>query len=213
MIAWSSWTNDLAVHVIGCPSVVIEAEVRKAAQEFFRQSKCWRIEENARAVSAGVQSVDATPTSSDLDLVNVDAVRFDGNLLAPTSIELLDQLYSGDWADDTATAPTCYFQLTPNIVRVYPIPDADAVTGIALRLVVAPSDASAGLDDGIAAMYRKEIRTGALASLLMYQKTDWTNFDLGLAYMKLFDSMIASANSASAKAFVRARIPSRVTWC
>lgn len=212
MQAWSTWFPDLLPHVPGCPQILAEHELRRAAQVLMRRTRAWRIDEAARPVVAGQATVSVAPTSAELELVRVEAVWFDGKPLEPVTDDVMDALYSHDWRSDTGT-PSRFLQWVPGKIRLYPLPDADAVTGVTLRLSVAPSESSTGLPDDLAIRFRDEIHVGAKARLMLYPGRPWTNPDLGAVYGQAFDSLVGTATAAAARSYSDARIPSRMKWC
>jgi hypothetical protein len=163
---WSSWFPDLLPHVPGCPQILAEHELRRAAQVLMRRTRAWRIDEAARPVVAGQATVSVAPTSAELELVRVEAVWFDGKPLEPVTDDVMDALYSHDWRSDTGT-PSRFLQGVPGEIRLYPVPIADAVTGVTMRLSVAPSEGSTGLPDDLAIRFRDEIHVGAKARLML----------------------------------------------
>jgi hypothetical protein len=212
MKPWSYWFPDLMPHVPGVPEVLAEHELRRAAQAFFAQTMAWRAVETPRAVAADTEEVSVLPADSDLELVRVDAVWYDGELMDPIAPETLDDLYHDDWQTFKGT-PTKYLQVVPGVIRLYPVPLVDAVQGLKLRLVVQPSDTAAGLPDDMAARFRDEIHVGAKSRLMLYPGKPWSNPDLAVVYSQAFSAMANTATAAAARAFVQARIPSRVKWC
>jgi len=212
MKAWSYWLPDLMPHVPGCPQVLAEHELRRAAQAFFRQTLAWRVDEAPRAVAMGTDEMSVAPTDAGLELVRVDAIWYDGKKLDPITPETLDAQYVDDWQAQVGT-PTNFLQVVPGVIRLYPVPLVDAVTGLKLRLIVTPSDASAGLPDDIALKYRDEIHVGAKSRLMLYPGKPWTSPELAAVYGQAFNALVNQATASAARAFVQARLPSRVNWC
>ncbi len=212
MKAWSYWMPDLMPHVPGCPQVLAEHELRRAAQAFFHQTMAWRVDETPRAVTAGTDEVSVAPTDAGLELVRVDAIWYDGKKLDPITPETLDAQYVDDWQAQVGT-PTNFLQVVPGVIRLYPVPLVDAVTGLKLRLIVTPSDASTGLPDDMALKYRDEIHVGAKSRLMLYPGKPWTSPELAGVYGQAFNALVNQATASAARAFVQARLPSRVNWC
>jgi hypothetical protein len=212
MKAWSYWLPDLMPHVPGCPQVLAEHELRRAAQAFFQQTMAWRVDETPRAVLAGTDEISVAPADADLELVRVDAVWYDGQRLDPIAPETLDAQYHDDWQTQTDT-PTKFMQVVPGVIRLYPIPLVDAVTGLRLRLIVTPGETSTGLPDDLARRFRDEIHVGAKSRLMLYPGKPWTNIELAGVYGQAFNALVNQATAAAARAFVQARLPSRANWC
>ncbi len=212
MKTWSYWLPDLIPHVPECPQILAEHELRRSAQEFFRNTLAWRVTEADRPVLADEYEVDATPLNSDHELVRIDSAWYDGRLLEPVTYKTMDAKYCNDWQAHTGS-PTHYMQEIPGVVRLYPIPTANATDGLKLRIIVAPSETATGLPDDIAIKYREDVQVGAKARLMLYPGKTWSNPELAVFYSKAFENMIGKANIDAARGHVQARIPSRVTWC
>lgn len=212
MQAWASWFPDLLPHVPGCPQVLAEHELRRAAQVLMRRTRAWQVDVPAVAVGAGQDVVTVAPPSADHELVRVEAAWYDGRPLEPTTAEALDALYADDWRAHTGT-PSKYIQMVPGEIRLYPVPVADAVTGLSVRLSVAPSETAAGLPDDIALRFRDDVQVGAKARLMLYPGRPWTNPELAAVYGQAFDSLVGTATATAARSYSRARIPSRMKWC
>lgn len=212
MRAWSYWFPDLMPHVPGCPQVLAEHELRRAAQAFFHQTMAWRVDEAHRAVTAGTDELSVAPSDAEQELVRVDAVWYDGQRLDPIAVETLDMQYHDDWQKQIGF-PNKFLQVVPGTVRLYPVPLVDATTGLKLRLIVKPSDAATGLPDDLASRFRDEIHVGAKSRLMLYPGKPWTNPELAGVYGQAFNALVNQATAAAARAFVQARLPSSPKWC
>lgn len=212
MKAWRTWFPDLALHVPGCPNVLMEHELRRAAQAFFRQTRAWKVDQALKPVAAGADVVPITPDNADQELVRVEGAWWDGRSMSPVTPEVIDREFVQEWQGHTGT-PEHYMELAPGELRIYPIPQADASQGLRLRLSVAPSDEATGLPDDIAVRYRDEIHVGAKARLMLVPGKPWSSPDLAAVYGQAFAGMVAKATVRAARAGVGARIPSSPKWC
>ena len=210
--AWSYWFPDLLPDVPGCPEVLAKHELLRAAQAFFQNTTAWRTNEAPRPVTAGTAELLAQPAGDGLDRVRIDAVWYDGKRMEPIAPETLDTQYHDDWQNHTGT-PTQYLQVAHGVIRLYPVPLVDAVDGLKLRLIVMPSDTSTGLPDDMAFRFRDAILVGAKSRLMLNVGKSWSNPELSIVYGRAFDSMVNTTTAHAARAFVQARIPSRVNWC
>lgn len=212
MTPWSYWFPDVLPHVPGCPQVIMEHELRRAAQAFFRQTKAWRVTQAPIPVAAGTAEVSATPLAAGQELVRVDAAWYDGTRIDPVTPEMLDAQYFDDWQARTGK-PQQFLQEVPGAVRLYPIPTDPAVTGLRLRLIVAPSDAATGLPDDQAVKFKDVIQVGAKSRLMLYPGKTWTNAELAAVYGQAFNQLVGQATAEAARAYAQARLPARVNWC
>lgn len=210
MKLWSAFLPDLLPHVPGCPEVLAEHELRRAAQLFFEKTRAWKVEIEAIPVAALDVAIQVMPDDSQQEIVRIESAWYDG-----CSLEVLQhesRASTSDWQADAGT-PYSILMLTPTEARLYPVPDADATTGLRCNVSVKPSDTSNGIPDGLFAKYRDAIVKGAKYQLMLYINKPWSSPELALAFGRMFDNDIASATVSTAKGFGSARIPSRIKWC
>lgn len=211
MATWASWLPDVLPHVPGCPVVVVEHELRRSAQEFFRRSRAWRVNLPTIAVAALTPEISCEPPDAAHDLVRVESVVYDGRQLGPETAENLDIGFGEEWAAHVGI-PTNYIQLTPGVLRLYQIPGVAAAVGLKIRASVTPSDVATGIPDDLAQKYRDAIQAGAKSRLMLMPGKSWTNLDLSAVYGRAFGDMADAANADAARAFGAAKISTRPVW-
>lgn len=212
MALWSAWYPDILPHVPGCPTLIIDHELRRAAQKFFQRTRAWKTSLAAVAVLADQQTVTLAPTDTLLDLVRLEAAWYDGTEMGIKTVEEMDAEFSDDWETHTGT-PSIAIQQTPGVLRLYPIPVVAATTGIKRRISVCPSDTATGVADEMRVAFRDVLTAGAKAKLFLYLDKSWANPELAVVANNEFEDGINKANLAAARAFGRCRVPSRSTWC
>lgn len=206
--AWSSWMPDLLPHLPGCPDVLAEYEVRRAAQEFFEKTHAWCVTLDPEGVAAGDQEISLTPNSGQ-EIVSVKQVwSGDDELKAETADELSSE-FSSNWQLHVGK-PVAYVQAMPGVIRLYPIPNE--VSAIVARVSVKPSESCKGIPGEMATKYRRFITSGAKAKLMLYANQPWTNPELGMKHESDFASAVSKVQYAVATNDLRARIPSRPRW-
>lgn len=213
MAAWSAWLPDVLPHVPECPTVIVEHELKRAAQVLLEASRVWRLDLAVQAVAADTATVEpimADPVEQ--ELVRVEAVEYDGKPLLLTSIETLEDEAGDGWTAHTGV-PTRYTLLSPGVVRFYPVPLDDATTGVKFRVSVKPADTATGIPDEIRTKYKETITAGAKARLMIYKDRPWTDYALAGVHGSAFESGIAKATYDAARSFGAGRIPSRPRWC
>ncbi len=210
--AWSTWLPDVLPHVPGCPVLVAEHEIKRAAQIFFEKSRAWHALTALLPVTAGQATVTIALPDAGTELVRVEAGWYDGQPIGPATAQDLDET-EPDWTSQTGT-PRRVVLLTPGIVRLFPIPTANATTGLQLRVSARPSESATGIPDDLAVQYREDITQGAKGRLLVYAKKPWTDVDLGAALLSSFDARAAAANvKANVRGNANARRAARAHWC
>lgn len=209
---WSYWFPDLLPQLKDCPNILVEHELRRAAQAFFKATRAWKVVQPLIAVTADEPDVTVELNDAQQEMVRVESAWFDGNRLTPSTPAEMDTATVDDWRLHTGT-PTVFLQLTPGVLTLYPSPLADSVTGLKLLVSVRPSDVSTGLPNDIGIKFREEIGTGAKARLFMQSGKPWFNPDLAGAAAAAFDAQVSKASRAAAIGFGRGRIAARPTWC
>lgn len=210
MKLWSSWQRDILPHVAGCPTPIIEHELLRAAQEFFSGSRAWIVTYADQTVLATVAEVSLAPASAEQEIVRLEKVWVNGVPADVLSFQEMDRAYGDDWQTHTGT-PTAVIQLSPDSVRLYPIP-TDSIT-LKVRASVQPSEAATGLPDDMAGQYRMDLVEGAKSKLMMYSKSEWYDPKKAAVHESAFQAAIDSANVSAARSFGAARITARKKWC
>lgn len=210
MAIWSSWLPDIRPHVDQCPPPVIEHELKRAAQNFFSESRAWHEQQPSISVSAAVSDLTVVPTDSQQELVRVESAKWNGAPMRIKSASDMDNTYLDDWRSHTGT-PNTLIQITPGVAWLYPIPTANGL--LDLRLSVRPSESATGIPDEMAVKYRDVLASGAKSRLMLYPGKPWSAPDLGLALSVAFRSGIDHASAEAARSFSRGRLASRPGWC
>jgi len=211
MREWSYFLPDVLPHVVGCPSMVAEQELKRAAQQFFDKTRAWRITTAPVRISSG-QSVVTVNVGDGLDLVRIEHGTYDGKKLDVISPDILDDGMSGDWRAQRGT-PAKLVQSVPGIIDLYPIPSSATLTGLTFFVAVKPSDSATGLPDHLAVAFRDTLVAGAKAKLMLYKDAPWANAALAESFNAKFEVDIGNTNFEAAKGFSRGRLSSRPKWC
>ncbi len=213
---WSYWLPDVLPHVVGCPIPIAEHEIKRSAQSFFRESKSWRVEVGPFSVTANQETVSISAGSADLEILEVEpsSVYYDGDRLTSVTPQVLGNSFCQNWRDERGQPERFYF-LSPEEMRLYPIPNVNATTGIACRVHVLPSDDATGIDDAVARKFREPIYIGARARLMLYPNVAWSNPNMAAVYGQAFATAVSKAKEEAARAYSQARITaySRSKWC
>lgn len=212
MVLWSAWIPDILPHVAGCPIPIVEHELRRAAQEFFERTRAWKVQLAAVPVTSGTQEVAITVADAAEQVpVWASEVWYDGLWIRLATTE---DLFARDrnWPTRTGV-PSEYTQLTPGSLRLYPIPSANAVTGLTCLAAIKPADTATGIPDALRVKFRQAIASGAKSRLFAYPGKPWSSPEMAKMFRDDFDAEIDKATLAATRAFGRGRMPSSVTWC
>lgn len=209
---WSDFYNDLMPSLPGCGKELLEHELRRAAQDFFNQSRSWRMTLDPITLEAGVADYDLIADDKGLAVVRIEAA---GYLVDPLDVLTLPEMitrYGADWWK-VSGSPEAITQLRPGVATLYRKPEAEVVDGLVLTVAVKPSDSSSGLDEDIATRFREEMILGAKGRLMLMPKKPWTDINMGSLAAAQFGDRIDMARSQAERAYGRGRIKSKPVWC
>lgn len=209
MALWSSWLPDILPHVPGCPVIVVQHELMRAAQEFFTRSRAWLVTDSPVTVVATTEEISLSPTDAEQDLVRVEAVWFNGIPGKVKTVAEMDEDVT-DWQTATGT-PSIIVQLSPDIARLHPIPTADVT--VKVRKSIRPSDSATGIPDDLASAYRNDLAQGAKSRIMLHKDKPWTDPSLAAVSQAQFNDATSSANLDAARSFGKGRISARKKWC
>ena len=201
---WSAWLPDMAPWLPGCPVPTIEAALRRAAQDFFKQTRAWKVITDPVTVQAGAAEADVSTDDGQQMLVRIEAIESGGRYLRRVTPDEIPAAIS-------AGPLTSFCELAHDAILLLPSPSAQCE--LRYRLSVAPSMASQGIPGDLFDKYSRQIEAGAAAFLKLQAGQSWSDVAAGAALEASFKSMIFAANHDAAKGFGRGRIPSNPTWC
>lgn len=174
-----------------CPEPLAVRHLRDAAIEFCRRTRIWRETESFTLPSEGYDCIVLQHDRQIFEIRRVTATTGTGDDteirdLDPKTVDWLDQ-ERPDWR--TAEGSPQYFtQISPNTVRVTPIPEDE--TAITLELVLLPSEDAEDLIDVLIDTYPRVLVDGALAAILGLP-SDFADPDLaakrGAMFMRALD--------------------------
>lgn len=210
IVPWTEWLPDLMPDVRGCPNVVAVHELRRAAQKFMELTRAWTAVLPSVPIASS-QDAEAI-TLSGADLVRIEEAWYDGRRIEASNATAMAGYCHDDWTLHTGT-PAAVVQLTPGVVRLYPIPTDAAATGLKMRAALKPADDAIGLPRDMAVAYRDAIVCGAKYKLMLYPNAPWNNEKMAAVHMGKFQRGIDDAIMMAAAGFGTGRIRSRPKWC
>lgn len=210
-VEWAAWFPDLLPQVPGCPNIVARNELRSAARVLLSESRAWTAILPVQAIVIDQDTLTLDLTGA--ELVRIEEAWYDGTPMdVQTTPEALSAALGDDWRVQTGT-PTAVLMDSPEVVRLYPVPNADATTGLKLRVALQPSKTATGMPGDLARRYHEQILAGAKARLMLMPGKPWSNGDLATVQAAVFNQGVDRANLDAATGFGRGRIQGRVRWC
>lgn len=150
MKPWSTFFPDVlpAVVGLGLPEPTIEHQIKRAAQEFCRRTRAWRVTLDPVFTSSNGLSYDMElePRS---ELVRIESAKLDGHSITV-------------WRDRDGRGR---FVFTPDGRTVVFSEQPGQGQQLVLTASLRPSDAATGLEDALADRYSEAISRGAVARL------------------------------------------------
>ena len=187
MAAFSAFYPMVAPDVMGCPSIVMDSAILRAAIEFCEKSTAWRQMLASMTLIDGIAQYALTlPADSRLVVIREREVRLNGQVLTPVSNPAL--------LSPTATGvPTHYAQRGHDVLILYPIPSsADGMT-LTVFAVLAPKLSATTLPDILADRYYEAISEGAKAILKRMPNQPWSDAARAADHYRLFQTKTAEA--------------------
>jgi len=203
---WSSWFNDVLPDVPGALQPVAEHAIRRAAQEFFKRSKAWKIDITITA-QADVSNYVVDPGAG---LTLIEVLDVPAPLSLATTDEFMRITYGEDWRSAEGT-PRALFMPTPGAARLFPTPSESGAAYV-LQVAVMPSDSATSIPDDMAERYREGIAAGALSRLMLSAKKPYSDDARGQMKRGEFEGAIGKAIEDRATGFGAGRVRRRITW-
>lgn len=168
MKLWSAFFRAIVTELGDCPTFTMEDAIKRAAQDFYRDTRAWRVEGVTLATTViGQRAYTVTTNPTDADLVGLPAVWIGDDEVQEAAPGESDDV-SSTYTDQTwrvRVTGAAAISLTPGPTEAGQIIKATAA--------YAPADSATGLDDGLYAEHRRAIEHAALAILLLQKARPW----------------------------------------
>lgn len=176
IVAFSTLTPDVAVHVQGCPPPVIENALRSAAIDFCSRTGIWRKNLDAQNITGGVYDYTLNPPSGAL-VHKVLQVKCDNIPLTPLTAELLMAKFptQPDTNVERRSTPTCYSMIDQRSIQLVPVPLDSIINGLKVMVSLRPTLDAAGVDSIAVDAYAEVLVHGALQRLVAIPEKPWSN--------------------------------------
>lgn len=227
---WADFFPYVLPAVRGCPEPVAEHHIRLAAIDFCRRTLCWqqlldpiegevgqvafRLTEygDARITEDGVRR-----TTEPIEQPAADGVATEFDLIAPPGAEVV-RLLSVTVNGEPVTlvegsrgvqlvrrsSPEDFaFTRDRKMVYIHPAPPLGA--SIEIEAALKPTLAAVEFPDDLFDHYAQDIARGAMATLMLLPKQDWTDLGLGAVHQESFDERISTVAAQVARGFARVR--------
>ena len=158
MKTWDKFLKDVLPKVSGCPEVLAEHAIKRAAQEFFDTTRVWRLW--LPAITTADQITDyALPLESRAELVRLETATLDGCEINVLAAEDLPR----DWKTYPDTMAACVHTTDRKTIVLLPRPAADRT--LLVEASMRPAEDSLGIEDDLFSLFVLPIAHGAIAIL------------------------------------------------
>lgn len=167
MKAWSAFYADVLPSVIGCPSPVMDHNLRRAAQDFFQRCHVWT-QWLDTLKTAGVAEYDI-PLESQSELVKLQRATLNGRQIAVHTPESLP----ADWQTSPNSVRSGLF--TRDLKTLVLFPPTSRAEVLRIEATLKPANDAAGVRDDFYDLYVEVIANGAKARIKRLSGTDFYN--------------------------------------
>jgi len=187
------------------PELLATNAIKQACIEFCEKTRYWQVDLDPQMVYAG-QSSCSIDTPSGTKLVSVIEAWFNGVLLIPKSTEELTRMYRfTDWRA-LVSSPLYITQIIPSEIMLVPAPLVNNSSGLTMRVALAPTRASTGVDQDIYESYLEYISYGARARLYGTPKQPYFDKPSSIEYERKFLEAISSVRTNINKGLSRSAV-------
>ncbi|RZL05501.1 MAG: hypothetical protein EOP40_19985 [Rubrivivax sp.] len=198
---WDDFLPEVLPYVVGCGEALAINHIIKAAREFCAGTLVWQVE--AQVVTVADQAVYAIPLASGLEIVRLLNVNVNGtDYLVPnlTNGRRLARASVRDLATLTG----------PKAITLSAAPSAAGLP-ILVECAVKPTLAAESWPDDLSE-HVTDIAPGAISSLCLLPKVDWTDSTAAATQRVLFNDRKSTVGHKVSKGFGRSQQAATVTF-
>jgi hypothetical protein len=186
------------------PYLVLEANMRQAAIEFCRRTRCWRWTET---VPLAGSDVIISSFVDNAQIYQVEEAYFEGEKLE--SIAFKDvPLEIRDAEPSSGVAPMYLTQSTPGALTVLPPGTGD----LRLSIFLEPMPTARAFPTELCDKFGADIANGAAWRTLLIPEQPYTNPQLAAFFKQRFDEACDNASSFNMRGQQRARVRTKPSW-
>lgn len=190
-------------HVLGAPIPGILHEIRATLIDFCERTRVWK-DSTVQHINSEEATYSLNDDCENRDLILIEEVCCEGSPLPPITLADLSLVNpDGCWAEETGT-PTAYTQLSPDAIRLVPIPELDVDEGLSIIACWKPSRTAEVIADNLFEYYADAISHGVIARLLETRGNPYGDPKLGTYHREMYEVALYSHAAVASKNFTRA---------
>lgn len=215
LVPFTSFVNDIAPHVDGCPSPVIAQYIRKIFIDLCVRANVWRVPLADVVLSSPTYSYNLVSPVAETEVSMIlNAQWFKASTptviqgLEITTEEVVHALYP-DWPNTATVAlgePRVLFQYNPTQFNIAPVPGTGSTYTVKLMASIKPAVNAVNVEDSIMSTFARAWFHGTVHALMSMPGRVWTNDKLALFHGREWSTFVDSAKTKANKGFSRVPI-------
>ena len=170
LVNFSTFVKEVAPYLAGCPTAVIESQIRKVTIDLCERAKVWVVTLPSVPTIPGDAVYALAPVVVEAEVSSVETL----SLTTPTVTKELTPQISRPITDPGPGEPYAYSQPTSASVELFPTPDAASYT-LGGRVAIRPTDIATSCEQFILSDYRRAIFHGVLYELMEMPDRPWSD--------------------------------------
>lgn len=204
MTPLDNWYDYVMPYCGGAPDSLVIQGVRKALDEFLRDTRFLKRTLDPIDLSAGERSYVLDVDNDNEQVLLVEKVWLsDNSVLPPLSREELDKTGPA-WEGNTAAVPSRFFCDYPGEVSVYPVPSDQIPSGLSMnvRVVLTVTPEATEVDSSVYNVFKDTIAAGARYHVKSVPGNQCFDLEQALMQRRLFLLGVESAKKRVIQGFV-----------
>jgi hypothetical protein len=207
-----TFMSRLMPWVAGCPDPLARQALVDSAIEFCEETGITQLTVDPQSAVAGQGTYDMS-VPSDHAVVVTKKVWYGTRLLEPAATTEIDTVLAYVATAGTTTpmtgAPSVYYEITPGVVGLYPVPDTSADNMISARVATKPTRSATSLDDILFNDWVEAIVAGARKRLHAMPAQFYSDDGKAMEQERVFRYYINRAKGISTRGRVQGSISVR----
>ncbi len=203
MTPLDNWYDYVMPYCFGAPDSLVTQGVRKAIDDFLRDTRFLRKTLEPIQLSEDNRSYSLILGDDNEQVLMVDKVWLsDGTVLKPASREVLDRT-GFLWEGDTAPTPTRFICSRPDEISIYPALNSQSPDGLEMnvRVAVTVTPEATEVDDSVYNTFKDVIAAGARYHVKSVPGNPCYDLEYALVQKRLFLLGVESAKNRMLRGF------------
>lgn len=212
LVDFNTFVSEVAPHLPGCPTSVIEAYIRKVTSDLCERARVWQGRITPVALTPGVYAytlaspiVGAEVAAPIKVMITPSATDVPVELAPKTTLQAAEMFPT--WPEDGKQGqPSVYVQTSPSTVELYLIPDSADVYTLSAIVALRPTMTATQCEESILSDYRRAIFHGVAHELMLLPDRAWSDAKTAALHGKQWEYFLYLAKSKVNKGFGRSEL-------